>query len=175
MPDTASLDASPAPPASAPTSVPHLAPVDGARRYEVQEVMWGIHKRFVVRDTATDTTIAIRASRLIADSDLLRLNLAVRAPRTGSQPVSNDAPAELIADPPAERQCGRCRQFFASEANPNPAAGQDWWLCGPCHDKLMGTGARTGNGPVGAAAGSGSSSTASAGPTPALTGRTDVG
>lgn len=57
MPDPASLTASPAPPRSAPTSpLPVVnGQVERACRYQVREVLWGNRKRFVVRDTATNT------------------------------------------------------------------------------------------------------------------------
>lgn len=116
--------------------------VEPARRYRVREVLWGIHKRFVVRDTATDTTIAIRTTRQIADSDLLRLNWAAGGSPNPGPALSRaltDTPSELIHEDPSYRQCGRCRQFFASDPTLNPSAIQDWWLCGPCHDNLMAT------------------------------------
>lgn len=183
MPDPASLAASPAPPRSAPTSpLPVVnGQVERASRYQVREVLWGSRKRFVLRDTATNTTIAIRTTRQIVDSDLIRLNWAAKGrPHIGTalRPALIDSPSELMPEDPSRRQCGRCRQFFASDPLLNPNAIHDWWLCEPCHDRLMGTSrARTGTIPAGSAAHSAPSSTASApsGPTPALTGRSDVG
>ena len=52
MPDPASLTAPQAPPGSAPTSPLPVTPVGRARHYQVREVLWGNHKRFLVRDTA---------------------------------------------------------------------------------------------------------------------------
>jgi hypothetical protein len=140
-------------------------------RYQVREVLWGNHKRFVVRDTAT-TTIAVRTTRHIADSDLIRLNMAARGrpdPRTALQRALNESPSELIPDNPSHRQCGRCRQFFASDPTLNPNAIHEWWLCEPCHDKLMGTS----RSPIatGSAADRAPSSTASAPPVQLLRGR----
>ena len=153
--------------------------VEPACRYQVREVLWGNHKRFVVRDTATDTTIAIRTTRQIADSDLIRLNWAVRGrpdPGSALRPALNDSPSELIPEDASGRQCGRCRQFFASDPTLNAVAIQEWWLCEACHDKLMGASrAPGGTSPAGSAAHSAPSSAASAGPLPALTGRSDVG
>lgn len=168
MPDPASLAASSAPPRNAPTSpLPVVdAQVERACRYQVREVLWGNHKRFVVHDTATNNTTAIRTTRQIADSDLIRLNFAVRGRadlRTALRPALNDSSPELIPDDASRRQCGRCRQFFASEPALNPAAIQEWWLCEPCHDKLMGTArASTGTGAVGSTVHLAPSSTASA-------------
>lgn len=183
MPDPVLLVASPAPPRSAPTSpLPVVnAQVERACRYQVREVLWGNHKRFVVRDTATNTTIAIRTTRHIADSDLIRLNFVVRGrpdPGTALHPALNEPPSDLTPDNASRRQCGRCRQFFASEPAVHPAAIQEWWLCEPCHDKLMGTSrAPTGAGVVGSTAHLAPSSTASgpSGPPPELTGRSEVG
>ena len=181
MPDPASLAASASSPRSAPTSPRRVvtADVERACRYQVREVLWANRKRFVVRDAASGTTIAIRSTRQIADSDLIRLNWAARGrpnPGTALGPALSDSPSDLIPEDPSRRQCGRCRQFFASDPTLNPSAIQEWWLCEPCHDKLMGTSrAPGGTSPAGSAAHSAPSSTASAGPPPALTGRSDVG
>ncbi len=80
MSDPALLAVSPVPPGSAPTSsLPVVnAQVESACRYQFREVLWGNRKRFVVRDTVANTTIAIRATRQIADSDLIRLNWVSR-------------------------------------------------------------------------------------------------
>ena len=152
MPDPASLTASLAKPGIAPTSPLPVTPVERPNRYEVEQVQWGNHKRFVVRDTTTNTTIAIRAKSQIADSDLIRLNWAARHrpdPETALHTVVTDSPSELTADHPSQRQCGRCRQLFPGDAALNPAAIQDWWICEPCHHSLMGAGAPTGTGRVG--------------------------
>jgi hypothetical protein len=61
-------------PAAIPTASP-ATDAAAAPRYQVQAVLWGHRKRFVVRDTATNTTIAIRTTSQIADSDLFRLNM----------------------------------------------------------------------------------------------------
>ena len=166
MPDPASLAASPTPPRSAPTSPLRVVngQVDRACRYQVREVLWGNRKRFVVRDAATDTTIAIRTTRQIADSDLIRLNCAAKGhpdPGSALRPALNDSPYELIPDNGTGRQCGRCRRFFVSDPALNALAIQEWWLCEPCHDKLMGTSrAPTGAGVVGSTTHSAPSSAA---------------
>lgn len=136
MSDPASLAASPAERRST------NGQVESAPRYQVREVLWGIHKRFVVRDTATDTTIAIRTTRQIADSDLFRLNWAAGDrpdPGTALRRALSDLPPEMIQEAPSYRQCGRCRQCFASDPTLNPSTIQDWWLCESCHDNLMAT------------------------------------
>lgn len=143
MPDRQSRAASPAAPRSAPTSpVPVVnGQVEGACRYQVREMVWENHKRFMVHDTATNATIAIRTNRQIADSDLIRLNWADRGrPDCGSyiRPALNDAPSELIPDNASRRQCGRCLQFFAPDPTLDPAPIEEWWLCETCHDRLMG-------------------------------------
>ena len=134
-------------PVAAPTASPGLpdtaaaltpaAPKESASRYQVRAVLWGNRKRFVVRDTATDTTIAIRTTSEIADSDLIGLNMAGRADhilRLHAQPAPADPPSAK-----RDRQCGRCRRFFPAEPDLEPMALQDWWLCDPCSHKLLGT------------------------------------
>ena len=183
MPDPPSRVASPAAPRSAPTSSLRVVngQVDGACRYQVREMVWGIHKRFKVHDTATNATIAIRTNRQIADSDLIRLNWADRGcPDSGSniRPALNDVPSELIPNSATRRQCGRCRQFSGPDLTLDPAPIQEWWLCETCYDRLIGSNrAPTGAGSVGAAPRSALSPTASRPPvpTPALTGQSDVG
>ena len=48
---------------------------------------------------------------------------------------------EIAAAVPAPRQCGRCRGMFPGD--PTLSAGLDngWWVCPPCHDRLIGPGA----------------------------------
>ena len=38
------------------------------------------------------------------------------------------------------RQCSRCREFFPVDDSPLEVDHASWWLCGPCHDKLIGNG-----------------------------------
>lgn len=38
------------------------------------------------------------------------------------------------------RQCGRCRKLFAADPDVEPTALDEWWLCPPCHDALLGNG-----------------------------------
>src|SRR5579884_3900625 len=122
--------ASPKPPDTATRSTPPAASVGPAPRYQVQSVLWGNRKRFVVRDTLTDTTIAIRTTSQIADSDLMRLNMAPRThhdPRPDARPAQGDP---HLASP--DRQCGRCRSFFSPDPRREGIGLQDWWLCEPC-------------------------------------------
>lgn len=44
-------------------------------------------------------------------------------------------------EPSAGRQCGRCRKMFGIDGTAHPTALQEWWLCPPCHEALLGTGA----------------------------------
>lgn len=143
MPNPASFAVSPAPPKSSSMSLLTVinGQVEPAGRYKVREVLWGIHKRFVVRDSATDTTIAIRTTRQIADSDLLRLKWAAgRLRKRGAphRPALSASSSEVFQEGQFDRQCGRCRRFFASDPTLNGAAIQDWWLCEACHGNLMG-------------------------------------
>ena len=39
---------------------------------------------------------------------------------------------------PRLRQCGRCRETFPEDATADPVALQDWWLCPPCRESLLG-------------------------------------
>lgn len=36
------------------------------------------------------------------------------------------------------RPCGRCRAQFPTEPGQDVLTLHDWWLCGPCHEALMG-------------------------------------
>ena len=38
------------------------------------------------------------------------------------------------------QQCGRCRRFFPIDGSVDPEAQQQWWLCPPCHEALLGKG-----------------------------------
>jgi len=81
--------ASNAPPGTVAPPAPAPGPTGVAHRYQVQAVPWANRMRFVVRDTTTHTTIAIRTTRDVADSDILRLNMAARpGPGTGPHPDS---------------------------------------------------------------------------------------
>jgi hypothetical protein len=53
-------------------------------------------------------------------------------------PVPVAAP-DAAPDPTVapDRQCGRCRQWFAGDAGPDGTAAGDWWACPPCHDSLF--------------------------------------
>ena len=74
MPNPAVPASSPPRPGTSSSRVTHVVPPP---RYQVRPVLWANRKRFVVRDTKTDTTIAIRTTSKIADSDLIRLNMVV--------------------------------------------------------------------------------------------------
>lgn len=111
------------------------APAERGPRYQVRSLLWGNRKRFEVRDTATGTTVAIRTTSQVADSDLMRLNMAPatdHGSRVAARPVP-DAPAA----PPRGRQCGRCRRVFPADPAGEATALEDWYLCEPCHDKLF--------------------------------------
>ena len=41
-------------------------------------------------------------------------------------------------DPVNTRICGRCRAQFPAEPEQDVRTLHDWWLCGPCHEALMG-------------------------------------
>jgi hypothetical protein len=42
-------------------------------------------------------------------------------------------------DEPESRQCSRCRQYFPVDDEPLGVDHPKWWLCPPCHDRLIGT------------------------------------
>lgn len=126
----------PASPDTATRSLPLAASPEPPSRYQVQSVLWGNRRRFVVRDTANDTTIAIRTTSQTADSDLIRLNVAARTdcgPRPGARPAQT-----YPASAPRDQQCGRCRLSFSADPAREAIALQDWWLCEPCRDALLG-------------------------------------
>jgi hypothetical protein len=43
----------------------------------------------------------------------------------------------------AEQRCSRCRGLFPVEAGELRHAPAEWWLCVPCHAKLIGPGSRS--------------------------------
>ena len=81
--------------------VSSIAPADplGARahaRYRVQPVTWGDGRRFRVRDTVTNTVLAIRATRRGAEDEVIALNmLSPAAPGYG--PVPEPEPVMSMA------------------------------------------------------------------------------
>ena len=105
-------------------------------RYQVQSVLWGTRKRFVVRDVSTDTTIAIRTTSQVADSDLIRLNMGGRT-SYGAAPELRPAPTDSAVEQ-RDRQCGRCRRFFSSGPATEGTSLQEWWLCPGCRRHLLG-------------------------------------
>jgi hypothetical protein len=125
--------------------------IPASARYQVRPVQWGDRERFEVRDTATDTTIAIRTTSRIADEDVMVLNL-VGPNGLGRASVPRPKPPRSEPEPQPARQCGRCRQYFAADPLSDPTALEVWWLCEPCHDTLIGARAnsRTARGHVGA-------------------------
>ena len=122
-------------------------PVLDGPRYQVGPVLWGTRKRFVVRDTDADTTVAIRTTSQIADSDLIRLNMRVvhgnrsqlHSHDRGLPPVPDDVAGPEASIVATERRCGRCRGVFPLDPTLDGTGLQDWWVCDPCHNKLFGT------------------------------------
>jgi hypothetical protein len=53
----------------------------------------------------------------------------------GSEAEPTSPPAPLA---PAVHVCSRCRLTFPVEPGERPFGPTEWWLCGPCHDKLIG-------------------------------------
>jgi hypothetical protein len=55
-------------------------------------------------------------------------------------PEPSPIPAVATADqspPSPRRQCGRCRAFFAAEADLDARSLAEWWACPPCHAALF--------------------------------------
>jgi hypothetical protein len=42
-----------------------------------------------------------------------------------------------------EQRCSRCREVFPVEDGELRHGPSEWWLCDPCHDKLIGPGSRS--------------------------------
>jgi len=42
------------------------------------------------------------------------------------------------AEPPKDRQCGRCRVIFAGDPALHRSAQLGWWVCPPCREALLG-------------------------------------
>jgi len=56
--------------------------------------------------------------------------------------IAVSTPNGVVAAAPESRQryCSRCRQLFpVTDASRHVREGE-WWLCAPCHDKLIGPG-----------------------------------
>lgn len=53
-----------------------------------------------------------------------------------------DAPDALGSHGGATRLCSRCRRRFPAPVPQHPDRPEEWWLCAPCHDGLIGKGAR---------------------------------
>ena len=47
--------------------------------------------------------------------------------------------ASWANQPPAPRQCGRCRLVFPGDPDLFPGAIPDWWVCAPCRPILLPT------------------------------------
>ena len=43
------------------------------------------------------------------------------------------------------RLCSRCRQPFPRVRAVRPGQPEEWWLCPPCHARLIGKGSRPGS------------------------------
>ena len=48
------------------------------------------------------------------------------------------APPGTAGPAPTTRTCGRCRGQFPADPEQDVLTLGDWWLCGPCHEALMG-------------------------------------
>lgn len=48
-------------------------------------------------------------------------------------------------DTQSTRLCSRCRNAFPALDMPGAAQREQWWLCPPCHDKLLGKASRAGS------------------------------
>lgn len=53
-----------------------------------------------------------------------------------------DALGGWRADNVATRVCSRCRKEFPLPEDARPTPPGEWWLCPPCHDRLIGSGSR---------------------------------
>ena len=45
---------------------------------------------------------------------------------------------EHDVDTPETRQCSRCREYFPVDETSLEVDHPSWWLCPPCHEKLIG-------------------------------------
>jgi hypothetical protein len=113
-----------------PVASSNLVTADGEMRYQVRSVPWGDKRRFAVRDTDTDSTLAIRATQNDAEDDIIVLNivgpagLGLRsAPKLG----------------PLDRRCRRCGHVSAPDLAEDQSALEDWWLCARCRQRLLGS------------------------------------
>jgi hypothetical protein len=49
-----------------------------------------------------------------------------------------EAPGSPAVASVRERRCGRCQLTFPCDAGQHASAQIGWWLCPPCHEKLLG-------------------------------------
>jgi len=49
-------------------------------------------------------------------------------------------PSSSPQDDQPTRTCGRCRKLFAADPEIDANALDEWWLCPPCHESLLGNG-----------------------------------
>lgn len=133
MSDTLARPAEPSPAQLAlipPVAASKLVTADREIRYQVRSVPWGDKSRFAVRDTVTDTTLAIRATQNGAEDDIIVLNIA------GPAGLGLPSASQLGH---LDRQCGSCGQVFASDLAEDQSALEDWRLCARCRQKRLGS------------------------------------
>jgi hypothetical protein len=54
-------------------------------------------------------------------------------------PPASDRPASELSEETADRQCGRCREFFPAATAADAAEQPNWWVCPACRTKFFGT------------------------------------
>ena len=59
---------------------------------------------------------------------------------SGPAGLTDPSPGPVAVDP-SPRRCSRCRGVFPGAEERNAAGNVVWWLCEPCHERLLGTGA----------------------------------
>jgi hypothetical protein len=52
--------------------------------------------------------------------------------------ASGFIPTMMASSGLAQRQCGRCREWFDGDPTLHPVALPAWWLCPPCRAALLG-------------------------------------
>ena len=67
-------------------------------------------------------------------------DLATRPFRTVPTPAAAADLAPTDSSPP--RRCSRCRSVFPGREERTATGHVVWWLCDPCHEALLGAGAR---------------------------------
>ena len=87
-------------------------------------------------ETSPDTTPSFNAGYF--DNTKFSTPNTSRAPSVTSEEAARPTPYRSATDAIPARQCGRCRQEFPGDPSLGTSEQQEWWLCPPCREALVG-------------------------------------